>query len=125
MKKTETKVGKIRKIRELRDITQDSMAKQLGMTQQNYSELEKGKVGISEERLEQITKILGLNGDGIDKFDEKIIFNNTNCTFSDNAHNMTNGDFKTFLDEIKKPYQSLIEQLQQENIFLKSLLEKK
>jgi transcriptional regulator with XRE-family HTH domain len=52
--------GKIRHIRELRNLTQDHMARQLGMDQSQYSKIETGRTRPTEERLEMIAKILDI-----------------------------------------------------------------
>ncbi|TAE49422.1 MAG: XRE family transcriptional regulator, partial [Cytophagales bacterium] len=49
---------KIKKLRELRNITQEYMAEKLDTSQQNYSRWEKGEIEITVSRLEQIAKIL-------------------------------------------------------------------
>ncbi len=116
---------KIKKIREFRGISQGSMAKYLGMTQQNYSSLEKGKTTFSEERLALIAQLLGLSIDEIDKFEQALIITDCPISFPNYTNNIYTVNFEVFLESIKKPYEALIEQLRQENSFLKSLLEKK
>jgi len=49
---------KIQRLREHHDIKQADMAKSLGISQSRYSELESGAVDISDERTEQIAKLL-------------------------------------------------------------------
>lgn len=48
----------IRKLRELRNFTQSYMAQQLHMTQGNYAKLEKGGITFTEDRLNQIARVL-------------------------------------------------------------------
>lgn len=80
----------IAKIREFRGIKQESLAIDLGISQQAISKLESEQT-ISEEKLKQIADALGVTSDTIKNFDEeKIIYNinnvqnNTN-TFSENT----------------------------------------
>ncbi len=51
---------KIKKIRELRNLTQDHMADKLGISQSAYSKLETDETTISQERLVQIAKALDI-----------------------------------------------------------------
>ncbi len=67
--------AKIRKIRELRNLTQDYVAGRLGISQSNYARIEKGNVGISEERLQQLAEILRTTTKNIEGFDEQVVFN--------------------------------------------------
>lgn len=65
----------IRKIRLLRGMKQDTFAKEMGIAQQNVSKME-NKKEISEEQLEQASKILNASVETIKNFDEKVIINN-------------------------------------------------
>ena len=50
---------RIRKVREQKNLTQEFMADQLGMSQQNYSKLESGTIAITVNQLERISEVLG------------------------------------------------------------------
>ncbi|MCS7073176.1 MAG: helix-turn-helix transcriptional regulator, partial [Bacteroidia bacterium] len=52
---------RVRKYREMKNFTQEYMAEQLGMSQQNYSKLESGNVAITVNQLEKISEVLGAN----------------------------------------------------------------
>jgi transcriptional regulator with XRE-family HTH domain len=67
---------KIRKIRSLRGFTQEYMAQQLDMSQNNYSKIELGDIKITTDTLESIAKIFNLKPEDVLSFDEKYIFNN-------------------------------------------------
>ncbi len=54
---------KIRKVREIKNLGQQYVADQLGISQSAYSELENGKVKISNEKIEIIAKILDVSKD--------------------------------------------------------------
>ena len=70
------KVGQnIRKFREIRNFTQESMAKELGISQSNYARIEKDEVRVNEERLKKIAEILNTTVENIRGFDEKVVFN--------------------------------------------------
>ncbi len=49
---------KIRRLRQNRDLSQDNMADELGITKGAYSKIERGVTAISVDRLEQIANIL-------------------------------------------------------------------
>ena len=69
---------KIRSIRDMKGISQDYVASQLGMTQTNYSKIERGDVKeITVARLEKIAKVLEVTPGDILNFDEKQVFNST------------------------------------------------
>ncbi|MFT4061439.1 MAG: helix-turn-helix transcriptional regulator [Edaphocola sp.] len=68
------KLGKnIRKLRELRNFTQQYMAEKLDMTQGNYARIENDEIQLSEERLQRIAMLLDYSAEFIRRFDvEKI-----------------------------------------------------
>src|SRR6218665_2035358 len=68
------KIGQnIRKLRELRNFTQQYMAEKLEMTQGNYARIENEEIHLSEERLQKISGLLGYSSEFIIQFDvEKI-----------------------------------------------------
>lgn len=114
--------SKIKKARELRNYTQEYMAQQLGMTQQNYSKLEKGEIGLSVERLEEVCKILDIRLEDLEKIDEKLIFQNNTFSFADGSSNINYADNQLFVNTIKHLYEELIKQLREENLYLKNLI---
>jgi transcriptional regulator with XRE-family HTH domain len=63
----------IKKIRELKNFTQEYMAEQLKMSQRGYSKIENGEVDISFTRIKDIAKVLGLKATEIVGFDEKFV----------------------------------------------------
>lgn len=77
---------KIRRFRENKDYTQEYMAYQLNISQNNYSRLEKEPENMSLKRLEEICKILEINlKDLIDRKELNVYFNN-NQAESQYAH---------------------------------------
>ena len=67
---------KIRKIRELKNYTQEYMAQQLGLAQNSYSRYENPDTDVKPDMLKQIAEILEVTPEQIEGFDEKVIFNN-------------------------------------------------
>ena len=63
----------IRRVREVRRYSQEYMANQLGMSQNNYSRIEKDEVKIDVERLRKIAEILQVDCQSIINFDEQRI----------------------------------------------------
>lgn len=66
---------KIRGLRRLKGIKQETLAQGLGIVQQNVSKMEQKK-DIPLERLERAARILGVSVDELQNFDEKGLVNN-------------------------------------------------
>ncbi|TAH20268.1 MAG: XRE family transcriptional regulator [Cytophagales bacterium] len=101
---------KIKKMRELKNITQEFMAKQLGITQSAYSKLEAKDTEISAEQIKKIATILQIPTQDIaqfaDLFDRVIMneFNNShNNSFSPNSQ-------YTFQTAEKELYEKLLQE---------------
>lgn len=69
---------KIKKIRELRNISQSYMAEKLSISQKAYSKIENCEIKLTEDRLNLISKILDVDKDDIINFNERNIFNSYN-----------------------------------------------
>ena len=70
------KVGvKIKKIRELKDYTQEYMAQSLGISITGYGKIERDETEMTLSKLENISKILEIDLRLILDFDEKNFFN--------------------------------------------------
>ncbi len=107
------KVGnKIKKIRELKNYTQEFMANELSMSISNYSKIERDEISITLDRLEEIAIVLKMKFQDILAFDEKNVFNFINSPHSqgyinnlyannNNADNILNEIF-TRLNTIEK-----------------------
>ena len=81
--------NKIKKLRELRNFTQQHVAERLGISQPTYSTIESGELDITLSRLDEISKILGMRVEDVMAFDEKMVFNITT------QHNSQNGTLLT------------------------------
>lgn len=110
---------KIKKVREIKNFTQEHMAKELGVSQSTYSNYESIESDVTPDLLDQIAKILNVKPEQIEKFDEQIIFNNHNNTANDHASNIM-GNYQPTVNNYV--IDSEIEQLYKKNI---SLLEEK
>jgi transcriptional regulator with XRE-family HTH domain len=109
---------KIKKIRELKNLTQEHLAIELGLTQSAYSKLESGEVDIPYSRLEEISKILELKPEDIITFNEHIVFNV--------MHNETGNGMVVHQASLieKELYEDTIKSLKEEIAYLKSVLDK-
>ncbi len=65
--------NKIKKLRELRNFTQDYMAEALQMSQAGYGKIERDETDISLSRLQQITEVLKVGLNDLIGFDEKMV----------------------------------------------------
>jgi len=120
------KIGdNLRKIREIKGIKQESVAKQLGITTNGYGKIERGESAINIDRLEQIATILGISAMDIMQFDESIIFNiNTMSNSAPNGivnnYSLTTEERDLLLAQIK----SLNEVVDRQNKLIDLLMNK-
>lgn len=115
----------LRKIREIKGIKQESVAKQLGLTTNGYGKIERGETSLNIKRLEEIAEILGVNAIDIMHFDENVVFNIN--TMSNSAPNGTVNNYslsteerQIFADQIK----SLNELVEKQNTIIDILMKK-
>lgn len=66
---------KIKKLRELKNLTQEHMANSIGISQGAYSRMELGETEITYSKLEKISEELGLKPEEIIAFNESVVFN--------------------------------------------------
>ena len=117
---------KIKKVRELRDYSQEYMAVQLKMTQGGYSNLEQNG-DPTYSKLKKIASIFDLSLTDLINFDEKRALSNylgnitgDNNTITDN--NIIND--KLLEDELKAQYNLRLLEKDKEIVFLRGMLEK-
>ena len=65
---------KIKQLRELKNYTQEHMATQLGLSTRAYSKIESGETQLTINRLNEISRILGIEPMEVLGFDHKNIF---------------------------------------------------
>lgn len=122
---------KISRIRELRGMKQETLAAELGISQQSVSSLEQSE-RVEDEKLEQVAKILGVTKEAINNFSEELAINyfnnfqdssegtfNNHCTFNPLDKLMES------VDENKKLYERLLDAEKEKVAYLEKLLEKK
>ena len=108
---------KISRLRELRGMKQDTLALELGISQQSVSKLEQSEV-IEDSTLEKIALVLGLPADSIRNFDEeKMIYNiqnnyeNSNNTGANVGYQVTFNPLEKVIElyeENKQLYEKLL-----------------
>ncbi|AXP82945.1 helix-turn-helix protein [Mariniflexile rhizosphaerae] len=115
---------KISRIRELRGMKQETLAEELGISQQSVSHLEQSET-IEDDKLEQIAKVLGVTKEAIENFSEEAVFNIMNNTFQDNSSN-NNNYLCTInpLEKIVELYERLLKSEQDKIEYLEKLLNK-
>ena len=126
---TSMKIGnKIKKIRELKNYTQEYMAQSLNISLNGYGRLERDEVEITVNRLEDIAKVLDMDLLQVLGFDENKFFN---ISYSHN-HNHNQNNHALAIIQNDEGFKMLITHLQEENKDLRSqinrllnLLEKK
>lgn len=99
---------KIGSIRKLRGLSQDEVAKGLGISKQAVSKIEQSET-IEEERLKQVADVLGVTVDGIKSFnDEKVLYNTQNFYDTSSVTNSPiNNGFEFTI--INNPIEKIIE----------------
>jgi transcriptional regulator with XRE-family HTH domain len=117
---------KISRIRELKGIKQETLAAELGVSQQSVSRMEQADI-LEDDVLEKIARVLGVTADAIKNFSEEAVFN-----YFNNFHDNSSGDFRhhcTFntIDKIVELYDekvALLERLLQSEQEKNELLKK-
>lgn len=75
----------VKRIREILGVKQDSLAFDLGLSQQAISQLEQ-KEALDADMLERIAKVLKVPVEAIKNFDEQAAINIISNTFNNNSH---------------------------------------
>ncbi|MEO0040931.1 MAG: hypothetical protein RL329_379 [Bacteroidota bacterium] len=115
------KIGyKIKKIRDLRGLKQETMAESLGISQEHYSKIEANKTNLSMPKLEKIAKILEVNPADLIDFDESKVLLNIN----ENNHKATQIAYYNEIETVKQAYEKAIEQSRIDVEQFKKLYEK-
>ncbi|MGY4540012.1 transcriptional regulator with XRE-family HTH domain [Mucilaginibacter sp. UYNi724] len=120
---------KISKIRELKGMKQETLATELGISQQAISKIEQS-ADVEDVALNKIAVALGITSEAIKNFTEESIFNYFN-TFNDNSGAgawSTNGTFNfnpidklvEVFEENKKLYEQLLQSEREKIELLKS-----
>jgi transcriptional regulator with XRE-family HTH domain len=110
---------KIKKLRELKNLTQEHMASVIGVTQSAYSRLELGETEITYSKLARIADELGMKPEDVISFNESMVFNV--------MHNQTGNGLiiqnNTLVNEERDLYKLQIETLKEEVAYLKKIID--
>src|SRR5690606_14093435 len=113
----------IRKLRELRNFTQQYIAEHLEMTQGNYARIENEEIQISEPRLQKIAELLGCNAEFILQFDVEKVYDLGNTVSKSNDYGMHQYSISPQLKELYEgrinTLESLVAELKKELYELK------
>ena len=80
---------KISRIRELRGMKQESLATELGISQQAISKLEQSEE-IEDSTLEKVAKVLGVTAEAIKNYSDETVLNIISNTFTSNDNSTIN-----------------------------------
>ncbi|GAB4478820.1 MAG: hypothetical protein OHK0057_30240 [Thermoflexibacter sp.] len=117
--------NKIKKLRELKNFTQEYMAEALKMSQTGYGKIERDETDINYSRLEQIAEVLGTRVADIVSLDEKLMLNITNNANAERSIASYNGYIYTDKEAMERErnlYEAQIQQLKQEIDYLKETI---
>jgi transcriptional regulator with XRE-family HTH domain len=109
---------KIRQIRDLKGMSQEYLASQLGISQRAYSKIERNEIKIDWEKITEISKIFEIDPMELISFDDNLIFNN--CSQSGKFVNSQ--AISSSSDKLIDMYESRIQSLEKEIEFLRQLL---
>ncbi len=113
---------KISRIRELRGMKQETLAQELGISQQAVSKLEQSEQ-VEDEKLEFVAKALGVSAEAIKNFNEEAVFNNISNTFHDHA-SLINCQFNP-IEKIIELYDALLKSEREKVSLLERILQDK
>jgi transcriptional regulator with XRE-family HTH domain len=118
---------KIKKLRDLKNYTQEYMANQLNISQNSYSRIESENVKVTAERLKAIAQLLEVPSEYLISDDRPLLtFNTSNNTiekFYGHVENLSEQQ-KDFISQLTKMYENQIKYLQGENERLMGIIEK-
>ena len=111
---------KIKKLRELKNLTQEHMANELGLTQSAYSRMELGETEVTYSKLEKIATVFDMKPEEIITFNENMAFNIMHNDVGNglviNNNQLSEGE--------RNLYEQQIQLLKDEVSFLKGMLDK-
>ncbi|MGV7108065.1 helix-turn-helix domain-containing protein [Flavobacterium sp. U410] len=109
---------KLKRIRELKNLSQEHIANQLGLSIRAYSKIETGETQLTINRLNEISRILGISAFEILGFDNRHIFN-INSSIGNNGYN-----YIAYSEKLTQQYEETIRSLKEQIELLKFMLDK-
>lgn len=113
---------KVKRIREIIGIKQETLANGLNISPQRVSKLEQKEM-IDDNRLEEIAKILGVTVEQIKNFNDESVFQNNFFEQNNTVINYQNNG--SLDDKTTQLYEALLACEREKNILLKELLKGK
>ena len=122
---------KISRLRELRGMKQETLAEQLGISQQAVSKIEQSEQ-VEETTLERIAKVLGVTPTDIKNTPEETVINNIQNNYEGSNNHNNNGPIINYgtinpinpIDKIAELYDALIKSEREKIALLEKLMEK-
>ena len=118
----------VKRIREILGVKQDSLAFDLGLSQQAISQLEQ-KEALDADMLERIAKVLKVPVEAIKNFDEQAAINIISTNFTSHDHSTMNGVnyYPTFnpIDKVVELYERMLKDKNEMIDRLEALLKEK
>lgn len=110
---------KIRKIRELKGLSQENVAAELEMSVTGYGKIERGEVNLSYDKLIKIAQIFKVEVEQLISFDEKVVFNYMNNKIEQQIS-------QNFMPvELKQLYEDKIKLLEEKVEYLQKIINEK
>lgn len=107
---------KIKKVRELRNYTQDYMAEKLNVSQSTYSRFEKDEGDLTISQLHKIAEVLDVKVNDLIAFDDKYVLNNYGEIKENQYGNIQN----YFPEKLEKLYEDKIKLLEDKIKYLEN-----
>lgn len=107
-----------RKVRELKNYSQEYIAEKLNISQPAYCKIEKSDNSLTFSKIEKIALILEIDPMELINFNEQAIFNN--CKI---GNGVNNGNYYAYSENERMLYEKSIERLEREVDFLKETIE--
>jgi transcriptional regulator with XRE-family HTH domain len=118
----------VKRIREILGVKQETLAHDLGLTQQAVSQLEQ-KEALDKELLEKIAEILKVPPEAIKNFNEEATFNILSNTYNDQSASVNYfcdinpiEKWLEAIEENKKLYEQLLKAEREKNVLLERML---
>jgi len=96
---------KIKFMRQLKHLNQEEVAERLDMSVKGYSNIERGKTNLTEERIEQIAKALEISKEELSYFGEKNVYYQTVKMVKDDGigqkNIINNSECKTQIEKLE------------------------
>lgn len=124
---------KISRIRELRGMKQETLAEELGISQQSVSNIEQSE-RLEDEKIARIAAVLGVTKEAIENFSEESVLTIMSNSFNDHStlnailHNPTFNPLDKVVElfeEKEKLYERLLQAEKEKVAYLEKLLDRK